>query len=47
MLATLLLLVLAVHGGLFAGTILYAAHKSARITRISTYALRLCGFTLF
>lgn len=34
MLATLLIVVLAVNGGLFAGTILYTAMQTARIDQI-------------
>lgn len=46
MLATLLTLVLAVHGGLFAGTVLYSAYKASRADRISSAAQKLCGLPL-
>ncbi len=41
MLATLLLLVLAINGGLFTGTILYTAHKAARMDQVIGLAQKL------
>jgi hypothetical protein len=41
MLATLLLLVLAINGGLFAGTLMYSAYKASRMEELTGYAERL------
>lgn len=41
MLAITLLLVLAVNGGLFAGTILYSAYETAKIDQLIGFAQKL------
>lgn len=41
MLAVILLMVLAINGGLFAGTILYSAYKAAAFDQILTHAQKL------
>ena len=41
MLVALLLLVLAINGGLFAGTILYTAYNTARMNQLRSYAAKM------
>ncbi len=46
MLAIIVLMVLAIHGGLFAGTIVYSAWKAARLDQTIGFAEKLWSLPL-
>ncbi len=46
MLAIILMLVLAVNGGLFTGTILYSAYKSAKLDQLLSIAQKMWDIPL-